>query len=88
MSEQDPPNDGTLVTEGPLGVNTNRSVGFDIVTRGASPDGDRGFAALRPMNGGTSAFYRVDLETGDATRIGPIGGSSRVEGLAIPIGQR
>ncbi len=88
MSEQDPPNDGTLVTEGPLGVNTNRPVGFDVVTRGTSPDGDRGFAALRPMRAGSSAFYAVDLDTGDATRIGTIGGNANVEGLAIPIGHR
>jgi hypothetical protein len=88
MSEQTPPNNGTLVTVGALGVNTTRLVGFDIVTRGASPDGDRGFAALRPMGADSSAFYAVDLGTGDATRIGSIGRASMVEGLAIPIGHR
>ncbi len=89
MSEQDPPNNGTLVTEGPLGVNTNRLVGFDIVTRGDSPAGDRGFAALQRRGSGSSSFYGVNLDTGKATRIGTIGGgNANVEGLAIPIGQR
>ena len=89
MSEQDPPNNGTLVTEGSLGVDTNQLIGFDIVTRGASPDGDRGYAALDPAATGGSKFYAIDLNNGDATRIGPIaGGNARVEGLAIPIGQR
>lgn len=88
MSEQDPPNNGTLITEGSLGVNTNQLIGFDIVTRGASPAGDRGFAALDPSSPGGSKFYKINLNTGDATSIGKIaGGNANVEGLAIPIGQ-
>lgn len=88
MSEQDPPNNGTLITEGPLGVDTNQLIGFDIVTRGASPAGDRGYAALDPAAAGASRFYKVNLNTGDVTRIGTIaGGNAKVEGLAIPIGQ-
>lgn len=48
MVEQGPPNNGALVTEGPLGVATNELVGFDIVTVGASsPAGDRDFASLQ-----------------------------------------
>ena len=89
MSEQDPPNNGTLNTEGPLGVDTNQLIGFDIVTRGTSPDGDRGYAALDPANEGGSRFYKINLNTGDATNIGRIAsGNTQVEGLAIPIGQR
>lgn len=89
FSEQDPPNDGTLNTEGSLGVNTNRLVGFDIVTRGASPEGDRGYAALQRPGSDSSSFYGVNLNTGKATRIGTIGGgNANVEGIAIPIGQR
>jgi hypothetical protein len=88
MSEQDPPNNGTLITEGSLGVNTNQLIGFDIVTRGASPSGDRGYAALNAPSRGGSKFYKINLNTGDATKIGTIAsGSAKVEGLAIPIGQ-
>jgi hypothetical protein len=87
MSEQDPPNDGTLNTVGSLGVNTNKLIGFDIVTRGTSPAGDRGYAALDISKGG-SKFYKINLNTGDATKIGTIsGGGAKVEVLAIPIGQ-
>ncbi len=89
MSEQDPPNDGTLNTEGSLGLNTKKLVGFDIVTRGESPAGDRGYAALQPAYSGSSGFYKVNLDNGKATRIGRIGAfGTDVEGLAIPIGQR
>ncbi len=90
MVEQTPPNEGTLVTEGPLGIDTNTLVGFDIVTIGASPAGDRGFVALQPV-GKPSKFYAIDLDTGDVNKIGRIGSSSggkNVEGIAIPIGQQ
>lgn len=90
MSEQDPPNNGTLNTEGPLNRSVRRFQGFDIVTVGASPAGDRGFAALKPMpRGSVAGFYTVNLNTGATMRIGRIGdGSDEIEGLAIPIGQR
>ncbi len=86
MVEQDPANAGTLNTEGPLGVDTKLLVGFDIVTVGASPAGDRGFAALKTKK--KSKFYAIDLDTGEATKIGKIGDNRRgkkVEGIAIPI---
>jgi hypothetical protein len=36
-----------------------------------------------------SKFYKINLNTGDATKIGTIaGGKATVEGLAIPIRQR
>lgn len=89
LSEQDPPNNGVLNTEGPLGVNTNLLVGFDIVTRGPSPSGDRGFAALNQVTKPGAKFYKINLNTGDANPIGWIGGGrANVEGLAIPIGQQ
>lgn len=87
MSEQDPPNNGTLVTEGMLGKDVKRPSGFDIVTTGMSPAGDEGYAALQPMQ--NSMFYRVNLDTGRVAQIGRIGApGTDVEGLAIPIGQR
>lgn len=90
MSEQNPPNDGTLNTVGPLGVDNNQLTGFDIVTRGASPAGDRGYAALDLADRKVlSKFYKINLNSGKATSIGRIGnGNARIEGLAIPIGQR
>lgn len=89
MSEQDPPNNGTLVTEGMLGRNVKRMAGFDIVTMGTSPAGDEGYAALQPMSNTSSMFYKVNLNTGRIAQIGRIGAvGTDVEGLAIPIGQQ
>ncbi len=89
MSEQTPPNNGTLVTEGMLGKNVKRFSGFDIVTRGDSPAGDEGYAALQPMESPSSMFYKVNLDNGRLAKIGRIGAiGTDVEGLAIPIGHR
>lgn len=72
---QDPPNDGTLTTVGPLGVDAPALAGFDIVT---DADGaDRGWGAW------SSTLYTIDLATGRATPAGTIGaGDLRVIGLA------
>lgn len=90
LSDQTPPNNGTLNTEGPLKRNVRNFQGFDIVTVGASPGGDRGFAALKPSGrGSVVGFYTVNLNTGATTRIDRIGdGRDQIEGLAIPVGQR
>lgn len=89
VAETADPNAGVLMMVGKLGLNTNKLVGFDIVTVGTSPEGDRGFAALQEKRSGTSKFYKVNLETGNAKLIGRIGDrGTDVEGLAIPIGQQ
>lgn len=91
LATQNPPNDGTLVTDGPLGVNVNSLIGFDIVTRGASPAGDAAFTSFKAKGSKNSVFYNVELDdpnAGESTRIDRIGGkNSRVEDIAIPIGQ-
>ncbi|MBC8123706.1 MAG: DUF4394 domain-containing protein, partial [Gemmatimonadaceae bacterium] len=76
---QDPPNDGTLQTIGPLGVDFGPQTGFDILT---DPNGvNRAFAASG------SVLYTIDLLSGKATRVGPIGnGSLRLVGLAVAPG--
>jgi hypothetical protein len=72
---QDPPNDGTLTTVGPLGVDFDEAAGFDIVTD--EEGNDRAFAASG------STLYAIDLATGTATRLGAIGqGPWRLIGLA------
>lgn len=88
LAEQDPPNNGTLITEGPLGVGIQGLTGFDIVTRGDSPAGDRGYAGVQP-EGSDAAFYSVNLDNGTLTLIGQINGDGTIiQGLAIPIGQK
>lgn len=76
LALQDPPNDGTLVTVGPLGVDAGPTTAFDIRS---DPDGsDRGLAAI----GGN--LFEIDLETGAARPLGAIGpGGLAVGGLAV-----
>ena len=70
-------NNGAMSTVGPLGVNTNPLVGFDIAGDG------RAFAAMKPSNVNSSVLYSVNLQTGASTLIENIGGGQPVIGLAI-----
>lgn len=73
---QDPPNDGTLETVGPLGIDFDGAGGFDIVSDGTGRDS--AFAAS------DSTLYAIDLETGKATSLGTIGdGRIVLIGLAV-----
>jgi hypothetical protein len=82
---QNPPNNGTIVAVGSLGVNTLGSeAGFDILsTRSASGAvTNAGFFSTRDA-GFVTRFYTVDLATGAATLKGSIGdGSFSVIGIA------
>lgn len=71
------PNGGQLFTRGPLGVDTNAFVGFDISPLGGA------LASLTPVSTGFSQLYTINLATGAATAIGPIGASRRIRDIAI-----
>ncbi|HZH34458.1 MAG TPA: DUF4394 domain-containing protein [Pyrinomonadaceae bacterium] len=73
------PNGGTLTLRGALGVDASAANGFDI----GSSDGIA-FAAFNV--GGTSQLYRINLTTGTATLVGPIGGGMAVRGIAVAFG--
>jgi trimeric autotransporter adhesin len=76
LALQDPPNDGTLVTVGPLGVDAGAATGFDI--RSDPDGGDQGVAAIAGI------LYEIDLATGAARPLGTIGsGGVAVVGLAV-----
>jgi hypothetical protein len=66
LALQNPPNDGTLVNVGPLGVTVAGDGGMDIA------GGANGLvlAALRTTDGGPTSLYRVDITTGAGTLIG------------------
>lgn len=64
------PNGGVLTAVGPLGVDTTNNVGFDI-----APGINTALAALQVTGSTVSTLFRVDLSTGSAAVIGPIGGS-------------
>jgi hypothetical protein len=71
------PNTGALTTIGTLGVVTSGPAGgFDIQTGSQSA-----FAVLRV--GAVSNFYRVNLASGAATLVGPVGGAANIDGIAI-----
>ena len=75
LYKQSPPNMGTLVEVGSLGVMATGEGGFDI-----SPDNEVALASL--MVGGKSSLFRIDTATGMATKLGDFAGS--VTGIAIP----
>jgi hypothetical protein len=79
LNRQIPPNDGTQVPVGALGVDPTGTGGFDVRT----VDGvDDAFAALTV--GGVTGLYRINLASGAATLIGPIGsGATTLNGIAL-----
>ena len=74
------PNMGQLLTVGPLGLAAGGGpVGFDIAT-----PTNAGFASLTPQGANRSQFYTINLMTGAATLVGPVGGLNEpVQGIAI-----
>jgi hypothetical protein len=77
---QNPPNNGTLVLVGGLGVNATDVNGFDISTAD-----NQAYAALTVT--GLTSLYRINTTNGAATSVGLIGlGLNNVRGLAADIG--
>lgn len=76
LAIQNPPNNGTLVTVGSLGVDTTNFAGFDISGRSGI-----GYAALNVSPATTSGLYTVNLMTGAATLVGTIGGGEIVNSI-------
>ncbi len=76
LVKQAPPNDGVLVTVGPLGMKLGSSIAFDILA-----DGKGGNAAWLLSDG---VMHQVDLATGKARSVGAIEGlKGKVVDLAI-----
>ncbi len=74
LTLQNPPNAGTLVTIGSLGIDFSPTGGFDIFA-----DGNGGNTAYAASD---SVLYTIDLATGAASSLGIIGGSRSMTGLA------
>ena len=74
---QSPPNNGTLVATGKLGVDTTPDVAADIYSRikDGTTVSNSAFAALSSPS--TSSFYSVDLLTGRATKTGDFQAANR-----------
>lgn len=72
------PNTGQLFTIGQLGVDTTELAGFDI-----APGTNAAFASLTTQGTTASQLYSINLTTGAATLIGPIGGGALIRDLAF-----
>ena len=82
LAIQNPPNAGTLVRVGDLGVDTTSAAGFDIRTVGTS---NIAYASLTEQQGRgatLATLYQVDLATGAATSLGKIGGPKTLIDIA------
>jgi len=80
LTLQNPPNNGTQVNVGSIGIDISALAGFDILTVGST---NTAYAALQNQNGSGSSFYTINLGTGMATAIGQIGNSQSSDSLAI-----
>ena len=75
LVQQAPPNAGTLNTIGSLGIDFGSTGGFDIFTS-SDQTTNTAFAASG------SSLYNINLATGAATTLGPIGNNVNIVGLA------
>lgn len=76
---QNPPNDGTLVLEGPLGVEVVGDAGFDIA------GGASGLSLAAINNGVNTSLYRVSFRTGTAGLINADPAQSTVGAGDVPL---
>jgi hypothetical protein len=85
LATQSPPNDGVLTPVGALSASTSFTgrAAFDI----AGGANGIALAALQRAGAGEtfSRLHRVDLATGAATELGPVGNGGALRGLAIRI---
>ena len=77
LNRQDPPNNGTQVEIGALGINVEAVSGFDITSRSGV-----GYAALRVAD--KSSLYTINLTSGAATKIADM--PSTVRAFAVGLG--
>jgi len=77
LTVQNPPNNGTLLSVGALGVDVGDNAGFDI----SAVDGVA-YAALQIAPSVSSGLYRIDLTSGRATLVVRIGGGTAIRALA------
>ena len=75
LFKQDPPNNGTLVEVGSLGVSVSGQVAFDI-----NPDNSTALVAATTES--KNNLYTIDLNTGKATNIGSL--TQKIIDFTIP----
>ena len=87
ISIQSPPNNGSLVATGKLGVDSGVEIGADIDSdlKNGSTVANTAYVALN--SGGTSRFFQVDILTGKVTARGSFAAGTLVIGISVPLGQ-
>lgn len=80
LTIQNPPNAGTQVNVGLLGLDISALAGMDIQTIGST---NVAYAAMQNHNGSGSSLYTINLTSGSATALGVIGNSQSSDSLAI-----
>ncbi len=85
LTTQDPPNNGTLNTRGPLGVNTTAMVGFDIIGISSDDDGNQN----RNRRGNDDGDCNCDASSyaGLASMQPSVGSYSRLYGIDLNTGR-
>lgn len=76
---QNPPNNGTLILIGSLGVDVTEVGGFDYTEAD-----EAAYAVFKRAPAATSEIYRIDLNTGAATLLGAVNSAAAIRGIAIP----
>lgn len=71
-------NDGLLTTIGRLGIDVTNRVGFDI-----APSSDVAFASLQRPDQAFSKLFTINTATGQASRVGKIGGGILLNDIAV-----
>ena len=85
LTTQNPPNDGKLNTVGPIGLKFNDLAGFDIAPSGIAYAVFKVTGKDQPKHScGNSDLYSINLQSGAATRIGSVGTSAPLRGIATP----
>nr|WP_310587280.1 DUF4394 domain-containing protein [Fibrella aquatilis] len=79
LTQQNPPNNGTQVPVGSLGVTAEAANGFDI-------GGTTGIAYALLRVGGTTRVYSINLTSGAATAGASLPGNPVVRGFALGLG--
>lgn len=84
LVKQIPANSGDLAVAGPFGPRQGPIAGFDIVSTlsGTRSVENTGFATIRPTSGGLATLYRVDLLSGDFTKVAKF--DKDIADIAIP----
>ena len=85
LAIQNPPNDGALITVSWLNIRTSDFLGFDIAPGNVAYAATVGKREKNQLCGRNSALVTIDLATGAATRVGPIGTKQAIRGIAVAL---